>query len=93
MEYKNPLTELLVSIEQLALQDGPTAATKTDAFVEFERLCCQSGLDNTELARLMGVSENLVDEWAARRAKPSPTALQLIRLVVANPNLSKQLMD
>ncbi|THE50266.1 transcriptional regulator, partial [Enterobacter bugandensis] len=44
-----------------------------------------------EFARAMGVSVAMVLEWESKREKPTPTELKLMRLIQANPALSKQI--
>jgi putative transcriptional regulator len=39
----------------------------------------------------MGVSVAMVQEWESKREKPTPTELRLMRLIQANPTLSKQI--
>ena len=53
----------------------------------------QRGLTQEQLAEAMGVSVAMVQEWESRRVKPSSTELKLMRLIQANPQLSRQLID
>ena len=46
-----------------------------------------------DFARALGVTVALVQEWESKRVKPSSTELKLMRLIQANPALSKQLME
>lgn len=46
-----------------------------------------------DFARVLGVSVAMVKEWESRRVKPSSAELKLMRLIQANPALSKQLME
>ncbi|MGO0763324.1 HTH-type transcriptional regulator, partial [Citrobacter freundii] len=46
-----------------------------------------------DFARVMGVTVAMVHEWESKRVKPSTTELKLMRLIQADPRLSKQLMD
>jgi putative transcriptional regulator len=50
-----------------------------------------TGLKTEEFARAMGVSVAMVQEWESKREKPTPTELRLMRLIQANPALSKQI--
>ena len=94
MELKDPEFELLSSLEQIIFKDVPPTVTlnqKSNPFSEFERLRKGSGLKTDEFARAMGVSVAMVLEWESKRVKPSATELKLMRLIQANPALSKQI--
>ena len=94
MELKDPEFELLSSLEQIIFKDVPPTVTlnqKSNPFSEFERLRKGSGLKTDEFARAMGVSVAMVLEWEAKREKPTPAELKLMRLIQANPDLRKQL--
>ncbi|EOI5728949.1 HTH-type transcriptional regulator [Cronobacter malonaticus] len=97
MESKDPMFELLSSLEQIVLKkdtsDTVTLTQKPNVFTEFELLRKRTGLKTDDLARVMGVSVAMVQEWESRRVKPSSTELKLMRLIQANPMLSKQLME
>ncbi|WP_435946804.1 HTH-type transcriptional regulator [Dryocola sp. BD586] len=96
MEYKDPMVELLSSLEQIVFKNEPQALTlrhKPSAFSEFEQLRKSTGLKIDDFARAMGVSVSMVQEWESKRLKPSSTELKLMRLIQANPMLSKQLME
>ena len=96
MEYKDPVFELLSSLEQIVFKDiSQTIAQprKQTACSEFEQLRKGTGLKIDDFANAMGVSVAMVQEWESRRAKPSPTELKLMRLIQANPQLSRQLID
>ncbi|ELY4575237.1 HTH-type transcriptional regulator [Cronobacter turicensis] len=97
MESKDPMFELLSSLEQIVLKkdasEKVTLAQKPSVFTEFELLRKRTGLKTDDLARVMGVSVAMVQEWESRRVKPSSTELKLMRLIQANPMLSKQLME
>lgn len=88
MEYKDPVFELLSSLEQIVFQDAPQMVTlnrKTAVFNEFEQLRKGTGLKIDDFADAMGVSVATVQEWESRRVNPSPTELKLMRLIQANP--------
>ncbi|CCJ74493.1 FIG00554761: hypothetical protein [Cronobacter condimenti 1330] len=89
--------ELLSSLEQIVFKkdvcETVTAAQKSNVFSEFELLRKRTGLKTDDLARVMGVSVSMVQEWESRRVKPSSAELKLMRLIQANPMLSKQLME
>ncbi|AUJ79708.1 transcriptional regulator [Enterobacter cancerogenus] len=94
MEYKDPEFELLSSLEQIIFKDVPQTITlkqKSNPFTEFERLRKASGLKTDAFARAMGVSVSMVLEWESKREKPTPAELKLMRLIQANPALSKQI--
>ena len=77
MEYKDPMHELLSSLEQIV----------------FKELRKGTGLKIDDFARVLGVSVAMVKEWESRRVKPSSAELKLMRLIQANPALSKHLME
>ncbi len=94
MEYKDPLFELLSSLEQIVFKDEAQTITlqhPSNPFTEFERLRKGTGLKTDEFAREMGVSVATVLEWESKRVKPSATELKLMRLIQANPALGKQI--
>lgn len=96
MEYKDPVFELLSSLEQIVFKDiSQTIAQprKQTACSEFEQLRKGTGLKIDDFANAMGVSVAMVQEWESRRVKPSPTELKLMRLIQANPQISRQLID
>lgn len=95
MEYKDPMFELLSSLEQIVFKDVSqtiTLTNKPNPFTEFEQLRRGTGLKTDDFARAMGVTVATVQEWESRRVKPSSTELNLMRLIQANPGLSRQLM-
>ena len=94
MEYKDPEFELLSSLEQIIFKDVPQTITlqqNSNPFTEYEQLRKGTGLKTEEFARAMGVSVAMVQEWESKREKPTPTELRLMRLIQANPALSKQI--
>ncbi|MGY5954854.1 HTH-type transcriptional regulator [Kosakonia sp. BK9b] len=97
MEYKDPVFELLSSLEQIVLKSDVTQpvtlSQKPNTFNEFERLRRGTGLKIDDFARAMGVSVSIVHEWESQRIKPTATEMKLMRLIHANPTLSKQLID
>ncbi len=96
MELKDPGFDLLSSLEQIVFKDVPPKATlnqKANPFTEFEQLRKGTGLRLDDFARAMGVSVAMVQEWESKRVKPTTTELKLMRLIQANPALSKQLMN
>ena len=96
MEYKDPAFELLSNLEQIIFKDQAQAASltrKPAACIEFDQLRKGTGLKIDDFASAMGVSVAMVQEWESRRVKPSPTELKLMRLIQANPQLSRQLID
>ncbi|WP_437887823.1 HTH-type transcriptional regulator [Phytobacter sp. V91] len=96
MEYKDPMYELLSSLEQIVFKDVTqtvTLAQKTNSFNEFEQLRRGTGLKIDDFACAMGVSVSTVQEWESKRVRPSATEMKLMRLIHSNPTLSKQLME
>ena len=94
MEYKDPEFELLSSLEQIIFKDVPQTVTLqqiSNPFTEYEQLRKGTGLKTDEFARAMGVSVAMVLEWESKREKPTPTELKMMRLIQANPALSKQI--
>ena len=94
MEYKDPEFELLSSLEQIIFKDVPPTVTlqhRSNPFTEYEQLRKGTGLKTDEFARAMGVSVAMVQEWESKREKPTPTELQLMRLIQANPAFSKHI--
>lgn len=91
MEDKDPMYELLSSLEQIVFKDDSHRVIlnqKPTAFTEFEQLRKGSGMRTDEFASAMGVSVAMVQEWESRREKPSPTELRLMRLIQPNPVIS-----
>ena len=97
MEYKDPMFELLSSLEQIVLKKDVTQTVnpskKPNSFNDFEQLRRGTGLKIDDFARVMGVSVAMVQEWESQRVRPSATEMKLMRLLHANPMLSKQLID
>jgi putative transcriptional regulator len=96
MEYKDPAFELLSNLEQIIFKDQVQAASltrKPAACSEFDQLRKGTGLKIDDFANAMGVSVAMVQEWESRRVKASMTELKLMRLIQANPQLSRQLID
>ncbi|EHM50006.1 MAG: HTH-type transcriptional regulator [Yokenella regensburgei] len=94
MEYKETEFELLSSLEQIVFKDEiqpAILAQASSAFTEFEQLRKGTGLKTDEFARAMGVTVAMVQEWESRRVKPSTTELNLMRLMLANQQMIKQL--
>ena len=97
MEYKDPMFELMSSLEQIVFkkdvaQTG-TLSKKPNSFSDFEQLRRGTGLKIDDFARAMGVSVSMVHEWESQRITPTATEMKLMRLIHSNPTLSKQLMD
>ncbi|EGM8075585.1 TPA: HTH-type transcriptional regulator [Escherichia coli] len=96
MEYKDPMHELLSSLEQIVFKDETQKITlthRTTSCTEIEQLRKGTGLKIDDFARVLGVSVAMVKEWESRRVKPSSAELKLMRLIQANPALSKRLME
>ncbi|NIF24423.1 HTH-type transcriptional regulator [Candidatus Pantoea multigeneris] len=96
MEVKDPVFELLSSLEQIVLtRDSlkPAVQVSTPSLPEPQRLRELTGMQVDEFARVMGVSVSSVKSWEARRTRPSATAQKLMKLLHANPYLGRQLLD
>jgi len=96
MELKDPMFDLLSSLEQIVFKDVPQTVTrsqKSNPFTEFERLRKGTGMKTDDFARAMGVSVAMVQEWESKRVKPSMTELKLMSLIQANPAFRKQLTE
>ena len=98
MEVKDPMVELLSSLEQIVLTRnvGDTFSAqqeKTVSVPEPQRLREMTGMKIDEFARVMGVSVSSVKSWEARRTRPSGSAQKLMQLLHSNPYLGRQLLD
>ena len=97
MEYKEPMFELLSSLEQIVFKKDVaqpvTLSKKQNTFNDFELLRRGTGLKIDDFARAMGVTVSTVHEWESQRIKPTATELKLMRLIHANPKLSRQLIE
>ncbi|MDY1037605.1 HTH-type transcriptional regulator [Enterobacteriaceae bacterium RIT714] len=92
MESKDPMFELLSSLEQIVFKELSQTITpnqKPNPFTEFERLRKGTGLKTDDFARAMGVSVAMVHEWESKRVKPSMTELKLMRLIQATPTVQQ----
>lgn len=95
MVSKDPLSELLTSLEQIVFKRDAAPIvlpTQHNAFSECEQLRKSSGLKLDDFARALGVSVAMVEEWESKRVSPTSAELKLMRLMQANPRISKQLM-
>ncbi len=73
MEYKDPVFELLSSLEHIVFKDDNqklTSNRKSTVFSEFEQLRKGTGLKIDDFANVMGVSVAMVREWESRRVRP-----------------------
>ncbi|MCU6668416.1 HTH-type transcriptional regulator [Enterobacteriaceae bacterium H4N4] len=96
MELKDPMYDLLSSLEQIVFKDVPQTIVlqqKSNPFTEYERLRKGTGMKTDDFARAMGVSVAMVQEWESRRERPSMTELKLMSLIQATPTFSKQLTE
>ncbi|MFY9994355.1 MAG: HTH-type transcriptional regulator [Leclercia sp.] len=96
MESKDPMYDLLSSLEQIVFKDVPQTIVlqqKSNPFTEYERLRKGTGMKTDDFARAMGVSVAMVQEWESRRERPSMTELKLMSLIQATPTFSKQLTE
>lgn len=70
MEYKDPMHELLSSLEQIVFKDETQKITlthRTTSCTEIEQLRKGTGLKIDDFARVLGVSVAMVKEWESRR--------------------------
>lgn len=76
MEHKNPMVELLSSLEHIVLtREVIRAAPALKGEVSIpEPKCIRqiTGMKIDEFALAMGVSVSSVNRWEAKRSKPSP---------------------
>ncbi|MXP49815.1 HTH-type transcriptional regulator [Pantoea sp. Eser] len=97
MELKDPMFELLSSLEQIVLtrdnRPAEISIQRQPAVPEPQRLREMTGMQVDEFAKLMGVSVSSVKSWEARRTRPSATAQKLMELLHANPYLGRQLLE
>ena len=98
MEVKDPMVELLSSLEQIVLtrDDVNVVSAQQEKMVslpEPQRLREMTGMKIDEFARVMGVSVSSVKSWEARRTRPSGSAQKLMQLLHSNPYLGRQLLD
>jgi len=98
MENKDPMFELLSSLEQIVLarevvKVAPALQVNAVAMPEPQRLREITGMQVDEFARIMGVSISSVKSWEAKRSRPSGTAQKLMQLLHSNPTLGRQLLD
>ncbi|SUB19177.1 putative transcriptional regulator [Pantoea agglomerans] len=75
MELKDPMFELLSSLEQIVLTRDDRAAElliqrQQPAQPEPQRLREMTGMQVDEFAKVMGVSVSSVKSWEARRTRP-----------------------
>lgn len=96
MEVKDPMIELMNNLELIVFKDVPQKITlpqKPKAITEIEQLRKGTGLKLADFARAVGVTVSMIQEWESKRVRPSATELKLMRLIQANPKLSKELME
>lgn len=98
MEIKDPMVELLSSLEQIVLtRDARTFASEISlnpiSVTEPQRLREMTGMQVDEFACVMGVSVSSVKSWEAQRTRPSSTARKLVKLLQAKPCLGRQLLE
>ncbi|QKJ85105.1 Transcriptional regulator [Paramixta manurensis] len=98
MENKDPMIELLSSLEQIVLtrdvvKTTPVVKVRPASLPEPQRLREMTGMEIEEFAQVMGVSVSSVKSWEARRTRPSGSAQKLMQLLHSNPYLGRQLLD
>ncbi|KOC91507.1 HTH-type transcriptional regulator [Winslowiella iniecta] len=98
MENKDPMFELLSSLEHIVLARevvnlAPALQVQPVAMPEPQRLREITGMQVDEFARVMGVSISSVKSWEAKRTRPSGSAQKLMQLLHSNPTLGRQLLD
>ena len=96
METKDPMSELLSSLEQIVLTRNvmhAIPAMKSEvAPPEPKRVREITGMQIDEFAQALGVSVSSVKSWEAKRTKPSGSAQKLMQLIHSNPCISRQLL-
>ncbi|CUU25611.1 transcriptional regulator [Duffyella gerundensis] len=98
MEFKDPMGELLSSLEQIVLSRdtikvAPALQAQPEIVPEPQRLRELTGMKIDEFARVMGVTVSSVKKWETSQSKPSATARKLMQLLHANPRLGQQLLE
>lgn len=97
MELKDPMSELLSSLEQIVLtrevmtQAAPVAKSEVN-LPEPKRVREITGMQIGEFAQALGVSVSSVKSWEANRTRPSGSAQKLMQLIHSNPCLGRQLL-
>ncbi|MBV4367492.1 HTH-type transcriptional regulator [Erwinia sp. BNK-24-b] len=96
MEVKDPMSELLSSLEHIVLtreviQAAPALKGEV-SMPEPKRIREITGMEVDEFALAMGVSVSSVKSWEAKRSKPSRSAQKLMLLIQSNPCLSRELL-
>lgn len=97
METKDPMSELLSSLEQIVLTNNnlmhAIPALKSDVVPpEPKRVREITGMQIDEFAQALGVSVSSVKSWEAKKTKPSGSAQKLMQLIQSNPCISRQLL-
>ncbi|MEN5017441.1 HTH-type transcriptional regulator [Erwinia sp. Eh17-17] len=97
METKDPMSELLLSLEQIVLtrnvMQAIPALKNEVALPEPKRVREITGMQIDEFAQALGVSVSSVKSWEAKRTKPSGSAQKLMQLIQSNPCISRQLLS
>jgi len=97
METKDPMLELLSSLEQIVftpdVMQALPAMKSESALPEPKHVREISGMQIDEFAQAMGVSVSSVKSWEAKRTKPSRSAQKLMRLLHEDPRLGRQLLQ
>lgn len=97
METKDPMHELLSSLEQIVTSRHVVAlprVLKDEVLLpEPKRIREITGMQIDEFALAMGVSVSSVKSWEAKKTRPSGSAQKLMQLIHSNPCLSRQLLD
>lgn len=96
METKDPMHELLSSLEQIVITRQTIALSpilKDDVLLpEPKRIREITGMQIDEFALAMGVSVSSVKSWEAKKTRPSGSAQKLMQLIHSNPCLSRKLL-
>ncbi|OON40158.1 transcriptional regulator [Izhakiella australiensis] len=96
METREPIAELLSSLEQIVLSGNQKALPSIDretALPEPKKIREISGMEVNEFALALGVSVASVKRWESQTARPSGSAQKLLQLLHTNPLLYKQLVN
>ena len=84
-------SELLASIEEM--KAGKAGRAHTISLSEVTQARAQSGLSQSQFARMMGVSIRTLQEWEQNRRKPSGAAQALLTVVTKRPDVIREIFS
>ncbi|SFN65767.1 putative transcriptional regulator [Izhakiella capsodis] len=96
METREPIAELLSSLEQIVLSHQHKTlpeAVHVTVMPEPKKIRERSGMEVEQFASALGVSVSSVRRWESHAARPSGSAQKLLQLLHTNPLLYKQLVS